>query len=137
MAWYDEKCQDKTPKYNTGQDRETWVKFYDLYGANTWYKAKHRVEHIREDLIPMLVEAGIAVVKDEVRLADPRWRIPLWEGQNRVCPLSGRPISREEAKDPDITSLDHITPHSLGGKTTMENIQVVFKDQNLAKSDSV
>lgn len=137
MAWYDEKCQDKTCKYNTGQDRETLVKFYDLYGANTWYKAKHRVEHIREDIIPMLVEQGIAVVKDEVRLADPRWRIPIWERDGRVCPLSNRPISREEAKDPEITSLDHITPHSLGGKTVQENIQLVFKDQNLAKSDSV
>ncbi len=137
MAWYDKKCDDKTPKYNTGQDRETWVKFYDLYGANTWYKAKHRVEHIREDVIPMLVNEGIAVVKDEVRLADPRWRIPLWEEQGRVCALSGRSISREEAKDSDITSLDHIIPHSLGGKTSYENSQVVFKDQNLAKSDSV
>jgi CRISPR/Cas system Type II protein with McrA/HNH and RuvC-like nuclease domain len=61
--------------------------------------------------------------------------LPLWYKQNGVCPLSGEVIPIEWATDGDKTNLDHIVPHSKGGTTTMDNVQLTLQEANAAKSD--
>ena len=48
--------------------------------------------------------------------------------QRYRCALSGRELT------PETASLDHIVPIRLGGKHTMENVQVLHKDVNRAKN---
>ncbi len=50
------------------------------------------------------------------------------EHQARRCALSGRQLVPEEA------SLDHVLPLSRGGKHTLDNIQILHRDVNRAKS---
>ena len=44
-------------------------------------------------------------------------------------------IPIEWATDGDKTNLDHIVPHSKGGTTTMDNVQLTLQEANAAKSD--
>jgi 5-methylcytosine-specific restriction endonuclease McrA len=50
------------------------------------------------------------------------------EQQDFCCALSGRPLQ------PDTAALDHIVPISRGGRHEADNIQVLHKDVNVAKS---
>lgn len=52
----------------------------------------------------------------------------LLEWQEYRCALTGRPLTPESA------SLDHIVPVRDGGQHIMENVQVLHKDINRAKS---
>lgn len=53
-------------------------------------------------------------------------RLLEWQGYR--CALSGRPLT------PDTASLDHIVSVRDGGEHTLENVQVLHKDINRAKS---
>jgi hypothetical protein len=52
----------------------------------------------------------------------------LLEWQNYRCALTGRLLT------PETASLDHIVPVRDGGKHAVENVQVLHKDINRAKS---
>lgn len=52
----------------------------------------------------------------------------LLEWQEYRCALTGRPLT------PGSASLDHIVPVRDGGEHTIENVQVLHKDINRAKS---
>lgn len=52
----------------------------------------------------------------------------LLEWQDYRCALSGRPLT------PETASLDHIVPVRDGGRHTIENVQVLHKEVNRAKS---
>ena len=135
-SWISPYWADLTPKYDTGQNgRVNMTKFEDLYGANTHYKLKHRIPLLENEFIPLLKEMNLVVQKDPVRYAPSEWRLPLWYKQNGVCPLSGEVIPIEWATDGDKTNLDHIVPHSKGGTTTMDNVQLTLQEANAAKSD--
>ena len=68
----------------------------------------------------------------EERAFDPSLKLPLAEKQNYICPLCGNKIMSI-----DECEIDHITPYSLGGKTTFENAQLVHKICNRHKSNNV
>jgi 5-methylcytosine-specific restriction endonuclease McrA len=53
-------------------------------------------------------------------------RLLAWQGYR--CALTGRPLT------PDTASLDHIVPVRDGGEHTIENVQVLHKEINRAKS---
>jgi 5-methylcytosine-specific restriction endonuclease McrA len=54
--------------------------------------------------------------------------LQLLEWQNYRCALTGRPLT------PETASLDHIVPVRDGGPHVIENVQVLHKDINRAKS---
>ncbi len=54
--------------------------------------------------------------------------LQLLEWQSYRCALTGRQLT------PETASLDHIVPVRDGGKHVMENVQVLHKDINRAKS---
>lgn len=130
---YDTRSQNKQPIYNTSNGSYAW---FDLHRANSGYKLNHRIAAMHEDLIPVLVEQGIAVKKDKKRSFPESYRLPLWSRQGGICPLTGQTISRQDALDGNVTHIDHIIAHSKGGETVMENAQLVFATANLEKSDS-
>ena len=63
------------------------------------------------------------------------FRQRLWTDQGHKCALTGKYISLEDALNTDVTRIDHIIPHSKGGKTVYENAQLVFNKANQEKSD--
>ena len=131
--WVKPHLADGKAQYNAnGKSLST---FADLYGANTAPKLEHRLKLLDNEFIPLLKEKGLIFQKDNVRSAPDKWRIPLWRRQNTICPLTGRQITQDDAQNGDITHIDHIIPHSKGGKTEMSNVQLVFAEANLIKSD--
>lgn len=52
-----------------------------------------------------------------------------YERQQGICPVCGEHFDIREME------ADHITPRSQGGKTTVENCQMLCRDCNRRKSD--
>jgi len=110
-------------------------KWLDLYGANTNPKIQHRLDAIKNEFIPLLIEKELIIKKDDERTFPYDYRQRLWTDQKHKCALTGKYISLEDALNTDVTRIDHITPHSKGGKTVYENAQLVFNKANQDKSD--
>ena len=128
---------DTTPKYETSANGQTnMCTFADLYGANTYYKMKHRKAFLESVVVPALEQRGIIVKKDPVRYAPQEWRLSLWSHQDQKCALTGEIIPFEWVEDGEKTHMDHIKAHAKGGQTVFENMQLVLADANLKKSDS-
>ncbi|MBC6427720.1 MAG: HNH endonuclease [Cellvibrionales bacterium] len=116
------------------------LKWGELYAA-----------HLQRDLDPVALESEIKrlLMDDEVQKKSGVWayvldgderhlnlrsfteamRIETYERQNGICAETGEhyPIEEMEA--------DHITPWSKGGKTIVENCQMLHKDCNRRKSN--
>ncbi len=54
--------------------------------------------------------------------------LELIESQGYLCALSGRPL------EPATAGVDHVVPVSRGGSHDIENVQVIHRDVNQAKS---
>jgi 5-methylcytosine-specific restriction endonuclease McrA len=57
------------------------------------------------------------------------------ERDGMICRYCGRKVHQRRT-GPGKLHLDHVTPHSKGGLTTVENIVVSCRKCNLAKSDA-
>jgi len=123
---------DEVTMYETGRSS---CKFKDLYGANTNYKLKHRLDFIRGEFIPLLEERGLIVTKDKTRSFPSEWRRQLWSKQDGKCAISGKDIRITDVENGEIVHIDHIIPHSKGGQTVYENAQLVLAECNLEKSN--
>ena len=62
-----------------------------------------------------------------------RWWPELAERQGGKCGLCGKALRLES----DAIQVDHIEPESLGGPTTMQNLQAVHPSCNGSKSNSI
>jgi hypothetical protein len=120
-------------------------KSFIVYGADprTFYGAQRATDKaFREARLAALVarldflpDGVLSVPKDKKRFGDTKDRIHCWTKQEHRCPLTGKEILWEDVLDGNKTHLDHIIPHSKGGKTVLDNLQLVFKSANLLKSD--
>ena len=108
-----------------GTQREARLGVYTVLGGH------HK---IYGDRLPKL-DDDVLTQKDSVRDFPPTMRVPLWDKQNGICPLSGIKIPFESIMDGKLYQIDHIIPHAEGGQTTFENAQLVCKDENRNKSD--
>ena len=63
-----------------------------------------------------------------IRAFDLRDKRTAFEKQGGVCPLCGETFEFDEMEG------DHITPWHLGGKTTLDNLQMICKNCNRTKS---
>lgn len=94
-----------------------------------------RYEYIVKDLNEVIGE--VVFLKDENRLFNKTERYQLWEKQNGVCPETGKTIPESEINDDSKWAADHIIPFSKGGKTIIENGQLINKTANLKKSNKL
>ena len=61
----------------------------------------------------------------------------LVEGTDAICPVSKKTIPYMEIQNGRLWEADHIKPWSKGGRTTIENGQLIKKAYNRVKSDSM
>ena len=74
---------------------------------------------------------------DPVRTFPRDLRPVLHAKQNGMCPLCGEPILDEDVMDGGKSHLDHIEPHSLGGRTELQNAQLTHAKCNLQKGNKM
>ena len=63
-----------------------------------------------------------------IRAFTPAQKLEAYEKQKGVCPICGEKFTLAEME------ADHITPWYLGGKTLIENCQMLCKECNRRKS---
>ena len=94
-----------------------------------------RYEYIVKDLNEVI--GDIVFLKDENRLFNKTERYQLWKKQNGTCTETGKSIPESEINDDSKWAADHIVPFSKGGKTVIENGQLIDKMANLRKSNKL
>ena len=112
-----------------------WAWLYDKYGSETLDTvalAKRISELMRDGEIQK--PAGIIpfVLTGDERYLDLRAfpediKMAVWESQNHICPLCGKEF------DYKFMEGDHITPWREGGRTVVENCQMLCRDCNRRK----
>ena len=94
-----------------------------------------RYEYLIKDL--SFVTNKYTEKKDAVRLFSTQERYKLWERQKGICPISKKFIPEHEINDDSKWAADHIVPYSKGGKTSLDNGQLIDKYENLSKSNKL
>ena len=94
-----------------------------------------RYEYIVKDLNSVIED--VIFLKDENRLFNKTERYQLWKNQNGKCPETGELIPESEINNDSKWAADHIVPFSKGGKTVIENGQLINKTANLKKSNKL
>lgn len=124
------------------EDTKTFVTFGK--DGRTYYGAqRNTTSEVRQARLSQLIarmdrlpEGTMSVAKDMKRFGDWSDRIHCWTRDEHMCKLTNKRIPWVDVLDGNKTHLDHIVPHSKGGKTVRENLQLVFKSANLKKSDN-
>lgn len=94
-----------------------------------------RLDYIMEDF--KTIDENIAVVLDPIRIFTPAQRHDAWVKQKGVCLITGLKIPKEEINNHEMWAADHIKPHSKGGRTVVENCQLIQKRENLKKGNKM
>ena len=112
-----------------------WALFYDKYGSETLDTAAlgQRISVLMRDseiqrqsgIIPFVLTGDeryldLRVFPDDIKLA-------VWEKQKHVCPVCGKEF------DFEFMEGDHITPWRDGGRTIIENCQMLCRECNRRK----
>jgi len=99
-------------------------------------KLKEKSDRILSDFIPYIDEFFIKL--DTKRLFNLDDKINLYkQSKGIVKRLDGTEVrlSVLQAINGDLVHADHVDPYALGGETTLENGQLLLKEDNLKKSD--
>ncbi len=112
-----------------------WAMLYDKYGAETLDTAAlgQQISTLMRDseiqrplgIIPYVLTGDehyldLRAFPDDIKLA-------VWERQHHICPLCGREF------DFEFMEGDHITPWRDGGRTVIENCQMLCRECNRRK----
>ena len=112
-----------------------WAFFYDKYSNETLNTAEigKRISALMRDseiqkqigIIPYVLTGDerhldLRAFPEDIKLA-------VWENQNHVCPLCGKEF------DYEFMEGDHITPWRDGGRTVIENCQMLCRECNRRK----
>ena len=112
-----------------------WAMLYDTYGSETLDTAElaKRISALMRDS-EIQKQVGIIpfVLTGDERYLDLRAfpediKLAAWERQNHICPLCGREF------DYEFMEGDHITPWREGGRTVIENCQMLCRECNRRK----
>ena len=112
-----------------------WAMLYDTYGSETLDTAElaKRISALMRDS-EIQKQSGIIpfVLTGDERYLDLRAfpediKLAAWERQNHICPLCGREF------DYEFMEGDHITPWREGGRTVIENCQMLCRECNRRK----
>ena len=112
-----------------------WAWFYDTYGSetlNTVELAKRISILMRDGDIQRQTGIIPYVLTGDERHLDLRAfpediKLAAWERQKHICPLCGREF------DYELMEGDHITPWREGGRTVVENCQMLCRECNRRK----
>ena len=112
-----------------------WAFFYDKYSKETLHTAElaKRISTLMRDseiqrqqgIIPYVLTGDerhldLRAFPEDIKLA-------VWEQQKHICPLCGKEF------DYEFMEGDHITPWREGGRTVIENCQMLCKECNRRK----
>ena len=112
-----------------------WAMLYDKYGSETLDTAAlgQRISTLMRDS-EIQRQAGIIpyVLTGDEHYLDLRTfpediKLAVWEAQNHVCPICGKEF------DMEFMEGDHITPWRDGGRTIVENCQMLCRECNRRK----
>lgn len=115
-----------------------WGFLYNKFGQKVvdTQKLEEQIKALLEDEQTITATAGIyeyVFDGDEkhlsIRAFDKPTKIAVFEKQNHKCAKCGKEISFDQAQ------ADHITPFAKGGRTIVENCQILCTDCNRRKSD--
>ena len=113
----------------------------DLWKDNLRYatkKLKEKSDRILSDFIPYIDEFFIKL--DTKRLFNIDDKIKMYKQSNGVVKrLDGTEVKLNllQVLNGDLVHADHVDPYTLGGETTLENGQLLLKEDNLKKSDKI
>jgi len=79
------------------------------------------------------ISSEIVTSLDTDRLFTQTQRYQMWLQQEGKCPQTGKIIPEDEINNHELWHADHIVPYIQGGKTIVENGQLVDKGWNLKK----
>jgi len=111
----------------------------DLWKDNLRYatkKLKEKSDRILSDFIPYIDEFFIKL--DTKRLFNIDDKIQMYKQSKGVVKrLDGTEVKLNllQVLNGDLVHADHVDPYTLGGETTLENGQLLLKEDNLKKSD--
>ena len=112
-----------------------WAELYDKYGSETLATAAlgQRISALMRDseiqkqagIIPYVLTGDehyldLRAFPDDIKLA-------VWENQRHICPICGKEF------DFEFMEGDHITPWCEGGRTVVENCQMLCRECNRRK----
>ena len=130
------------PKYYSDMKGLDWLHYYNKYHNNYYNTAtmKEEVRLLHED-DEVQKNKGIyeyLLCKEydpfagrllNLRVFDKRDKMAVYSKQNGICPICGLKFTFEEMEG------DHIKPWSKGGKTTIDNCQMLCKACNSKKKN--
>ncbi|CAB9511662.1 Inherit from COG: conserved protein [Seminavis robusta] len=90
-----------------------------------------RKEHLKRIFQDALQEASVQ--RDTRRQFSPKLKQQLFEEQNGLCGLCEQTIDEQRLDEANYVHIDHIIPHSKGGRTTESNAQLTHSECNLHK----
>lgn len=90
-----------------------------------------RYDYIVKDLNG--ISSDVVTSLDTDRLFTPTQRYQMWQNQGGICPQTGKIIPEDEINNHELWHADHVHPYVQGGKTIIENGQLVDKEWNLKK----
>jgi 5-methylcytosine-specific restriction endonuclease McrA len=119
-------------------DRDVLVFSDNRQQSRAEIETRHRV--VRQLFFEFCDDKGVTIrAKDSQRVVSEADRIRVYRRDNGLCQIclaNGR--SEEEARVPwSDYDADHVLPHSKGGPTTVENMQVTHRECNLTKGNSL
>lgn len=91
----------------------------------------------RKETIKALFREAIkhaSPARDPQRAFSPEMKDGLYRKQSGLCAICGQNIDFERLGDGRYAQIDHITPHSRGGRTSRDNAQLAHAECNREKS---
>lgn len=126
------RCNSQEIAYTNSKG---YVKVYEELTTDESNTIFARLKMLRHDFLESTLEDdGVVISKDKNRIATPKQRYQLWETQGGICPLSKKRIPLDEILDANKWQADHILEHSRGGKTEIENMQLVCIESHRQKT---
>jgi len=129
MSSENQRVGDKTPIAETKEGE--WRSYAGCNKSTTDVFLEKRYDYIVKDLQD--ISTDIVYTPDPERLFTPQQRYAMWEHQDGVCPRTGKNIPKDQINNHELWAADHVTPHSKGGLTTLENGELVCREYNQSK----
>jgi len=129
------KIQQSLPQVFHGYPNEIIEKYREV--SNLTYQT-HNLGEIRKTMATLYEIVEYEVLKEKERSQDDfsrsvseKQKLVLLEKAEWKCQICGKPLTLAEAH------VDHIIPFSKGGKTSLENLQVLCEECNKKKSNKI
>jgi len=104
----------------------------ELTSRTKFLKRKDELKRI----FSQVLEAG-TLNRDTKRFFSSKLKWELYSQQGGVCGICNQTMDKERLGEEGYVHIDHIAPHSLGGRTVPENGQLTHRACNLSKGANI